>query len=54
MQLELAIKFCQRAIETAPENVFAYEMLGSLSMEIGDLNTAREVLNFAPLFGNAY
>lgn len=46
MQFELALKFCKRATEVDSENCTAFEMLGSLCMELGDLDTAREVKSY--------
>ena len=40
---ELAQKFCQRALETEPDNVRALETSASLLLELGNVDGAKHV-----------
>lgn len=42
-EYELAQKFCQRALETEPDNVRALEMSGSLLIDLGNFEAAKHV-----------
>jgi len=42
-QLELAVKFCERALELEPENVKVLDTLAPLLLETGDTEHAQEV-----------
>lgn len=41
-QYELAQKFCQRALEMEPDNIRALETAGSLLLELGDIEAAKQ------------
>ena len=40
---ELAIKFCERALDMEPENVEVLEMAGAVFLETGDVDKAKSV-----------
>jgi len=42
-QYELAQKFCQRALETEPDNVRALELSGGLLIDLGNFDGAKHV-----------
>ena len=42
-QYELAQKFCQRALEMEPDNLRALETAGSLLLELGNTEVAKQV-----------
>ena len=42
-EYELAQKFCQRALEMEPDNVRALETSGSLLIDLGNLDAAKQV-----------
>lgn len=42
-QYELAQKFCQRALEMEPDNLRALETAGSLLLELGNTEAAKQV-----------
>merc|ERR1712025_199751 len=44
---ELAQKFCQRALETEPDNVRALETSASLLLELGNVDSAKHCLGRA-------
>lgn len=46
---ELAIKFCERALDMEPENVEVLEMAGAVFLETGDVDKAKSV-SFKPDF----
>jgi len=41
---EMAQRYCKRAIEMEPENVEVLEIIGSIYMDFGDWDTAKEVI----------
>lgn len=45
-QLDLAVQFCERALELEPENVRVLDTLAPLLLEVGDTEQALEVRNF--------
>ena len=42
-EYELAQKFCQRALEMEPDNVRALETSGSLLIDLGNMEAAKQV-----------
>ena len=40
---ELAVKFCERALETEPDNVQVLETAGAIYLETRDKNKAKQV-----------
>ena len=40
---ELAVKFCERALDIEPDNVEVLEMAGSVFLETGDIDKAKSV-----------
>lgn len=42
-EYELAQKFCQRALETEPDNVRALELSGGLLIDLGNFEAAKHV-----------
>mgnify|MGYP000338535364 CR=1 FL=1 len=40
---ELAVKFCERALETEPDNVQVLETAGAIYLETRDTNKAKQV-----------
>ena len=42
-EYEMAQKFCQRALEMEPDNVRALETSGSLLIDLGNLDAAKQV-----------
>ena len=40
---ELAIKFCERALDIEPDNVEVLEMAGTVFLETGDIDKAKSV-----------
>ena len=43
-QYEMAQKFCQRALEMEPDNVRVLEVSGTLLLEVGELEKAKQVI----------
>ena len=50
-QYELAQKFCQRALEMEPDNLRALETAGSLLLELGNTEAAKQVQYAPRVFG---
>ncbi len=45
-QLDLAIQFCERALEMEPSNVAVLDTLAPLLLEAGDTERAFEVISY--------
>ncbi len=53
-ELDLALKFCQRALETDPQNTQALEMTGCVYMELGNVDDARSVIGITTTRSNIH
>ncbi|KAJ7985645.1 hypothetical protein DPEC_G00354210 [Dallia pectoralis] len=43
LEFEMAGRFCQRALEVEPDNLFTLDLLGHIHSELGDMQKAKEI-----------